>query len=105
VGAAVEDVHHRDGEHVRERPAEVAVQRQAGVGSRRARGGERHGQDGVGAEVALVGGAVEVEHRVVHGDLVAGGEPLEPRADQVVHVLHGLEYALAAEARASPSRS
>src|SRR6266704_1776193 len=95
--AAVEDVHHRHGEDVGDRPAEVAVQGEAGVLGRRPRHGHRYRQNRVGAEVTLVGGAVEVEHRVVQRDLLLGRHALEPRADHLVYVLHRLEYALAAE--------
>src|SRR2546430_16391332 len=35
--------------------------------------------------------------RVVHRDLLLGRHALEPRADHLVHVLHRLEHALAAE--------
>ena len=59
VRAAVEDVHHRDRHDARHRPAEVAVERQADVVRRRPRHRERHREDRVGAELALVGGAVE----------------------------------------------
>ena len=52
--AAVDDVHHRHGQHVRVGAAEIAVERQAarfrrGLGRR-----QRHAEDGVGAEPALV---------------------------------------------------
>src|SRR5713101_8415123 len=47
--------------------------------------------------MTLVGGAVEVEHRVVHRYLLLGRHTLEPRTDHLVHVLHRLEHALAAE--------
>ena len=62
--AAVEDVHHRHGQH-------AGVRRRPGSGRaacccdrpRRARGGHRNGQNGVGAQPALVGRAVERDHR------------------------------------------
>ena len=75
VRAAVEDVHHRHREHVRVRAADVAEQRQAG----RLRGRLGHGQadaeDGVGAELGLVRGAVQVEQRVVDQPLLVDVVP------------------------------
>ena len=98
VGAAVEDVHERHGHDARHRAAEIAVERQAGLLGGRARHRQRDAEDGVGAELALVGGAVGVHHLGVHGDLVGGVEPLEPRAEHLVHVPHRLQHALAAVA-------
>ena len=98
MSAAVQDVHHRHGQHVRHGPAEVAIQRQAGIlgGGAGDREGDR--ENGVRAQVTLVGCAVEIEHRVVDRDLIFGREALEPRADHFVHVLDRLEHAFAAEA-------
>ena len=59
VRAAVEDVHHRDGQDVRVGAADVAEERQPGRLGRGVRDGERDAEDGVGAEVLLVGRAVE----------------------------------------------
>ena len=70
VGAAVDDVHHRHGQHARRLPAEVAPQRQALLGGGRARGGERHAEDRVGAQARLVRRAVELDQRPVEPRLV-----------------------------------
>ena len=102
MGAAVQDVHHRHGEDVHHRTAEVAIQRQPRILGRGARHGEGDGEDGVRSQVALVRGAVEIEHRVVDRDLVFPGHALEPRADRLVDMLHGLEDALAREALLVP---
>ena len=61
VGAAVEDVHHRHRQHVGVGAADVAVQRQAELVGRGLGHGQRHAEDGVGAEAGLVVGAVEVD--------------------------------------------
>ena len=63
--AAVDDVHHGDRQGAGRHAADVAVERQPerlGRGARR-----RHGnaQDRVGAELGLVGGAVELDHAPV----------------------------------------
>ena len=101
VGAAVEHVHHRHREHVGVGPADVAPQRQprllgGGVGD-----GQAHAEHGVGAEVALVRRAVEVDQQQVDGPLVEGLEPLEGVADLVVDVADGPQDAPAHEAVAA----
>ena len=65
VGAAVEHVHHRHGQHVRGLAAEVAPQRQPLLGGRGVRRGERHGEDRVGAEPRLVRRPVELDQQPV----------------------------------------
>ena len=72
--AAVEDVHHRHRQHVRVRAAEVAEQRQVGGLGGGLGDGQRDAEDGVGAERALVGGAVQVDHRLVDQPLLGGVE-------------------------------
>ena len=98
VRATVEDVHHRHRQHVRVGPADVAEQRQAGRVGPRPGHRQRDAQDGVGAELGLVVGAVQVEHRGVHQPLLAGVETEQRRADVVQHGQHGLLHALAAVA-------
>ena len=61
VHAAVEDVHHRHGQHVGVRAADVAVQRQLELVGRGLGDGEADAEDRVGAEPGLVVGAVEVD--------------------------------------------
>ena len=98
VGAAVQDVHHRHGQDAGAHAADVAVERQVeGVG-RGAGDGERHAEDGVGAQVALVGRAVELAEQLVDAHLVGGVEALDLGGDDLVHVGHGLGGSLAAVA-------
>ena len=78
VRAAVQHVHHRHGQHVRRLAAEVAPQRLPGLGRGRLRGRERHAEDRVGAEAALVRRAVEVDHRAVERLLVGGVDAAAP---------------------------
>ena len=96
VRAAVEDVHHRDGQHVRVRAAEVAEQRQVGGLGGGVRDGQRDAEDGVGAERGLVGGGVQVEHRLVDQALLGGVVADELRADLLDDGEDGLLDALAA---------
>ncbi len=96
VLAAVEDVHHRHGQHVGGGAAEVAVEREAALVRRRVGVGEGDGQDGVGAQPALVLRAVQLDHRAVHRTLVEGVLAGEAIGDLAVDVLHRLEDALTA---------
>ena len=99
--AAVEDVHHRHRQQVRVGAADVAVERQV----RAVRGGpgdgERDAEDRVGAELGLVGRAVELEHRLVDQPLVVGLEALDRRGDVLDDGLDGLLHALAEVALAA----
>ena len=72
--AAVEDVHHRHRQQVRVGAADVAEERQAGRLGGGLGDGERDAEDRVGAELGLVGRAVEVDHRLVDEALVVGVE-------------------------------
>ena len=55
VGAPVQNVHHRNRQHPCHRAAEVAVQRQPAVLGGGPGDRERHAENGVGAELALLG--------------------------------------------------
>ena len=96
--AAVDDVHHRHRQRARRDPADVAVERGAEALRRRLGGGEAGAEDGVGAEPALVGGAVEVDEDAVDAHLVGGGEAGQRVADRPVHRLDRAAHALAAVA-------
>jgi hypothetical protein len=96
VGAPVEDVHHRDRQHVGVRPAEVAVERQPGAVRGGTRHGQRHPEDRVGAQLGLVRAGVQVDHRLVHEPLVVGVEALDRGRDLLEHGGDGLLHALAA---------
>ena len=86
VGAAVEHVHHRHRQDPRRLAAEVAPQRLALLGRRRARRGERDAEDRVGAEARLVRRAVEVDQRAVEALLVEHVEAGHRRGDLAVDV-------------------
>ena len=79
--AAVEDVHHRHRQQVGVGAADVAVERQPGRLGRRLGHGQRDAEDRVGAEVGLVGRAVELVHGLVDHALVVGIQALDRRAD------------------------
>ena len=90
VGAAVEDVHHRHRQDRRLAAAvelgEVAVERLAGVGGGGLGDRQRDAEDRVGAEPALVRGAVELDHRLVERALLGGAGALQRRGDLTVDV-------------------
>ena len=63
VVAAVEDVHHRHGQGIGADSAQIRVEGHVrGVGGGPG-GGHGDAEDGVGAELALVGRAVQLDHR------------------------------------------
>ena len=98
VLATVEHVHHRHGQHVGVDAADVAVERHGQLVGGGLGDGERHAEDGVGAEAALVVGAVELDEHAVDVALVEGVEAHEGVVDLVVDVGDGVEHALAAVA-------
>src|SRR5690606_25621753 len=75
--------------------AEVAVERQSGLGGSGTRVRERNGEDCVRAELLLVLRPVERNHRAVDVDLIEGVKPDNLRGDALDHVLDRLAYALA----------
>ena len=93
--AAVEDVHHGDGQGLGVDAADIVIQ----AGAQGLSGGLGHGQgtaqDGVGAQAALVGSAVQLDHGLVDGHLVQGVHADQALSQLGVHVGHGLLHALA----------
>ncbi len=83
--AAVDEVDERHRQHAR-LGAQVAVQRQARGRGGRAGRGERHAEDGVGAEVALAGRAVELAQEAVERRLIGRVAADDRRRDHVVDV-------------------
>ena len=93
--AAVEDVHHRCGQQVGVDATQVLIQRQARRLGSGAGDGQRYAQDGVGAELGLVGRTVGGNQCGVNGALVEGIEAHDGVGALVVDVLDGLRNALA----------
>ena len=88
--AAVEDVHHRCGQQMSVDAAQVLAQRQASRLGSGAGNGQRHAQDGVGAELGLVGGTIRSDQRGIDGALIEGIEAHDGIGALVVDVLDGL---------------
>ena len=101
VHAAVEDVHHGDGQHVGVGPAHVAVQGQLELVGRGPGHRQRHAEDGVGPQAGLVVGVVEVAQDAVDVALVEGVEADQGVVDLVLDVADRVEHALAAVAVAA----
>jgi len=91
---AVDDVGHGDGEQGGMRSAQVLVQRHAEELGGGAGAGHGDAEDGVGAELGLVLGPVEVDHGAVDVDLLERVETADLAGDGRVDVLDGLEHAL-----------
>jgi hypothetical protein len=96
MGAPVEDVHHRHGQHVGGLAAEVAPERHVQLGRRGLGGGQRHAEDRVRPQPALVGRAVQVDHRPVEARLVGRVEAGHRTGQLAVDVGHGVRDGLAA---------
>ena len=96
VSAAVDDVHHRHGQRHLARATEVAIQRQAGFLGSGAGHGHGDGQHGVGAQVGLVVGTVQLDQGTVDVGLLGGVQAQNGLGDLGVDVLDSFQHALAA---------
>ena len=95
MSAAVDDVHHGHGQGIGVAATDVFVEGKVEVVGSSLGNGERHAEDGVGAEVALGVGAVEVEHGLVDGNLIKRAHAYEGCGDGTVDVGYGFEDTLA----------
>ena len=86
------------GRHPRLRAANITEKRQAANISGGLRNGERHAEDGIGAEARFVWRSVEGDHRLVDGDLILGIHAGERIENIAVDGFDRLQDALAAEA-------
>jgi hypothetical protein len=96
VRAAVDHVHHRNRQRRRVRPAEVAEQRLAGLVGGGLRHRERHAEDRVRAEPALVRRAVELDQRGVERLLLGRLQAADRVCDLAVRVRDRARHGLAA---------
>ena len=95
VSAAVQDVHHGNGQLLGVGAANVVVQGDAqGLSGSL---GASHGcaQDGVGAQTGLVGGTVQLDHSLIDGDLIQNVHADQALSDLSIDILHGSLAALA----------
>ncbi len=97
MSTAVDDVHHRNGEHISVGAADVTVQGHIQSLGSSVCGSQRHAQDSVGTELALGGSAIEGKHLIVECALVEHIVTLECGSDYLVDIVNGLQDALATE--------
>ena len=101
MGPAVDDVHHRHRQAV-VAVTQVLVQGHGALLGRRVGGGERDPEQGVGAQSLLIFGAVQGDHLVIDGGLLADLHAHQGAAQFAADVGHGLEDTLAAIAGLVP---
>ena len=95
VRTAVEDVHHRNRQRLRERATDVTEERHPELLGRGVRHRHRDAEDGVRAERLLRRSAVRLDHRAVDADLIGSITPENNLGEALVHVLDGLRDTLA----------
>ena len=95
VGTAVEDVHHGDGQGLGVDSAQVGIQGQAQTLTGGLGAGQGGPQNGVGAQAALVGGAVQRNQELVDGGLIQDVQADESLGNVFVYMLHCLGHAFA----------
>ena len=96
---AVENIHHRYGQNVRLQTAEEPIEGNilglcCGI-----RCSNRHGKDGIGTELGLIFGAVNVKHRLIYCINIACLNPKERRGNLCIDILDSLRDPFAAELR------
>ena len=95
VRATVHDVHHGHRQGLGIDAAQVAEQGLADAFRGRLGAGQRNGEDGVGAQLLLGRGAVQLDHDAVHAGLVKHLHADQLRGDQLIGIFDGLAHALA----------
>ena len=98
MSAAIDDVHQRHRQGPRAHAADVAIERQAGLGRRRLCDGQTRPENRVGAEPRLVERAVERDHGAVDLRLVFGIKTGQDVEDLAIHRLDRVQDPLAAVA-------
>ena len=70
MDAAVENIHHRHRQDTAMDAAHIGIERQARLLGRSLGGGEADAENRIGADAALIGGTVEIDHRLIEGHLI-----------------------------------
>ena len=96
VCAAIENVHHGNGQGLGVHAADVVIKALAGGFGCCACAGERYAEDGVCAEARLVGGSVYLDEHLVDAGLIEDVQADHGLGDLAVYVLNCLADALAA---------
>ena len=92
--AAVQDVHHGDGQTVAVHTAEEAVEGHVQRSGSGAACSDGHGQNGVCAQIGLILGAVGLQHGSIDCVDVGSVQPHHSIGDDGVDVLNGFGHAL-----------
>ena len=95
VGAAVDDVHHRNGKDIGVGTADIAVERDIQIVGCSVRAGEGDTEDGVGTKVLLGRRSIEFDHLLVDGPLVEDAHAFDHGSDAFVDIGHGFQRAFA----------
>ena len=96
--AAVDDVHHWNGQHFGVRSAKVFEKREAELAGRSPCSCKRDSQDRIRAELALIRCAVQRDHCLVQADLIESVHAGHFFPDDFVHIRHGFGDTAAKEA-------
>ena len=96
MSTTVDDVHHRNREHIGVGSADVAVQRHVKIVCCCMCNCKAYAEDCVCAELALGRSAVEFDHGLVDRPLLESGHTDDSRSDNVIDVGNCLEHALSA---------
>ncbi len=96
MGAAVEDVHHRNRKHVGVRSSEVPEWREIGGQCCRAGHRQRDSKNRVCPEAGLVRRSIQIDHGLVDQSLIGGIHADDLGTDLILDCNAGLENALAA---------
>ncbi len=94
VSAAVDDVHHGNGEHICVAATDVFVEGQVEIIGSSLCNSKRNTEDGVCTEVALGIGTVDFKHLLVDCNLIEGAHTYEGFSDRAVNIGNSLEYTL-----------
>ncbi len=95
MGAAVDDVHHRQGQLTGIGAADIFVERHACLFGSSLGNSQGDPQDGVGTQVALEFGAVNLQHPLVDPHLITGFHADQFISDLVVDIIHRLQHPFA----------
>jgi hypothetical protein len=92
--AAVDDVHHGQGQHAGSDPSHVTPERQSDCVRRRLRTGEADAENGVSPKPALVVAAIDLTNKAVGCDLVESITAAQCLGDFAVHGCNRVQDAL-----------
>ena len=95
--AAVDDVQHGRGQDAGVDAAKIAIERNLQCLRHGARSGHRDGEDGVRAQLGLVGRAVERDHGLVDQALIGRVHAFQLGRDHGLDIGNGLQHAFAQE--------